>query len=378
MKVTCFAGVEYKGKIIFSSFYFNGLCEMDIVTGNIDVVKLFEKEKMISRLHRHAFLYGNEAWFIPQEGKYIACVNLDTGDVMYYDVPCKYENPNRIKAVYTKYWYGVVFDRRYVCLIPKDVDTLSVIDMKEHRIIPLYQIKHDVELIAGVSYESGWIHVLFNDSDRLLKIELLSGRIEEKVLDTVVKGEYCMFNGITYMSERQARKLMIYNPDKESLCSYVLDNKSDVYYGIVELENSWLYLPFVANNFMLVDKLSKKVEKKNYGHGDIFSICANRVVLLDTSNGAVYIVMGGKDCMVELLDDNIKIHDMSINDSKLAHQYLELIKAADKVEDMLTAMKENDTEIIETLELFAGLVGERREKLNVMPDIGNEIWRYIQ
>lgn len=49
----------------------------------IKYIKSFSKEKPCFAIHKTAFLYKNEACFIPQHGEYIAVVNLETFEIDY-------------------------------------------------------------------------------------------------------------------------------------------------------------------------------------------------------------------------------------------------------------------------------------------------------
>ncbi len=122
------AGVEYKGKIFFSERCGFGLFSYDITTGKIEFCAQFEELDCFA-LHRKAFLYGNEAWFIPQSGIYITSVNLDDFSMRRFEIPYKKIRSNPVITLLD----GIIINDRLVCC-PHDIDTLVIIDLKEHRL----------------------------------------------------------------------------------------------------------------------------------------------------------------------------------------------------------------------------------------------------
>ena len=125
------AGVEYKNKIYASAVNINGLFQLDLITHELIYLKSFMKEKACFAIHRMAFLYGNEAWFVPQNGIYIAVVNLDTLDVEYLKPPFKKINEDAVSKIGAVYYTGNIIEEKYLYLIPTTIDTLLVIDLEK-------------------------------------------------------------------------------------------------------------------------------------------------------------------------------------------------------------------------------------------------------
>lgn len=212
MKIACFAGVKYGEKLIFSSFYFNALCEMDLKTYEIKMVGIFTEELMYSRLHRQAFLYGEEAWFIPQRAKYIACVNLESYEIKYYDVLFHENNKKNIKYIDAVYRDGCIVNERYLCLNPRDIDSVTIIDMLEHKLIPFYGIKLSSEdRIAAVYFANGKIHLLMNNSSRTVLLDILEQKVSEMNLQKIITGSsYVIGESETWFAERELTEIMKY------------------------------------------------------------------------------------------------------------------------------------------------------------------------
>lgn len=169
------AGVEYKGKIYASTVRINGLFEVDLVTKKIRYVKRFSREKSCFAIHRCAFLYGKEAWFIPQNGKYIAVVKLDTLEIVYLDPPYKRINENALSTLNAVYYSGDIIGGRYLYLIPANIDALLVIDMKTKQMYPYYDVSapDDYHLYGG--YENGCVYLFPFNGKKIIEINLSTG-----------------------------------------------------------------------------------------------------------------------------------------------------------------------------------------------------------
>lgn len=131
------AGVLYQDKVYFSEFSINGLFCMDIHSGEIIYLKKFENETQHFMLYRDAYVYENEAWFLPWKSRYIVRVNLDTLEMEYYEVPFRSVNPNVKDAAYS---VTQLIQNRYICMIPKKFDAVLLVDLKEKKIIPYYDV----------------------------------------------------------------------------------------------------------------------------------------------------------------------------------------------------------------------------------------------
>ena len=162
MNLSCMAGVEFENKILFTSRYMNGLFELDLATGLISLVSIIKGEIPQYNLYRKAFLHNKEAWFIPQRGEQILCVNLETYDISYYrpGFNTKYE-----ENVDYPYWFayidGVIVEDRFLFCIPSGYDALQIIDMQEHELFPVYGINNPYnDIIYSAYVRNGEAHLL--------------------------------------------------------------------------------------------------------------------------------------------------------------------------------------------------------------------------
>ncbi len=189
------AGVEYQGKVYASAVRINGLFEVDLVTEKIKYIKRFSREESCLAIHRCAFLYGKEAWFIPQNGTYIAVVKLDTLEIIYLDPPYKRINENALLAKNAVYYSGNIIGGRYLYLIPVNIDALLIVDMKTKQMYPYYNVStpDDYHLFGG--YENGCVYLFPYNGKEIIEVNLSTG-IKRKM--TWKYGVYNYAEGIKY------------------------------------------------------------------------------------------------------------------------------------------------------------------------------------
>lgn len=140
------AAVEYKNVIYFSALYANGLFKLDLGTQEVQFLKRFERESICIGIHHFAFLYKNEAWFIPQLGNYIAIVNLNTlvieyKELIYTDDTCSMVN--------FKYSSGTIIHNKYLYLIPGALDTLVIFDLEKKIVVQSYIVRKYSDQLFG-------------------------------------------------------------------------------------------------------------------------------------------------------------------------------------------------------------------------------------
>lgn len=167
------AGVEYKGYIYLSSLHINGLFRLDMMTQELSYIKRFEKEFSPYSIHQAAFLYGNEAWFIPMRGCYIAVVNLDTLTISYLDPPFHKTNPAAVDK--PLYGFGGVIEGRYLYMVPIKLDTLLVVDLKTKQLYPYYEIVSEKEFFVHGAYYRGKLYMPPIVGNYLLELNLQTG-----------------------------------------------------------------------------------------------------------------------------------------------------------------------------------------------------------
>lgn len=125
------AGVEYKGKVYFSSFNPTGcLFCFDPAKGMTTFIKQFSVEICQGKCHIDAFLYENNAWFIPWGARRLVCVNLENFEEEYFEIEGHdYANGHS----FIDY---LPFEDDKLILVPcgHKLNTMVIVDLKRHSI----------------------------------------------------------------------------------------------------------------------------------------------------------------------------------------------------------------------------------------------------
>lgn len=144
------AGVEYRGKVYFSSFNPVGcLFCFDIEKGTTTFIKQFSVEVSQGMCHMDAFLYGNNAWFIPWDARRLVCVNLDSFEDEYFEIKCHdYANEH----AFADYLF---FEDDKLILTPcgHRLDTMVIVDLKRHSIEEFPHVIPKVKCIGAYIWE---------------------------------------------------------------------------------------------------------------------------------------------------------------------------------------------------------------------------------
>lgn len=136
MEIHFSTGVKYKDIYYLTAIHMNALFMYDEKKDKLTFLKSFEKELKRESLYLKAFLYKNEAWFIPHRADNIAIVNLDTHFIDY--IPLEYHKCYNHEGV--KYNNILYFNKSYLCLIPWAVDTVMIIDLRDKNTVSYYDI----------------------------------------------------------------------------------------------------------------------------------------------------------------------------------------------------------------------------------------------
>ena len=249
MKMFFQAGVEYKGKDYFSEPYGFGLFSYDLVSKKVEFCKLFEETDCIA-LHRKAFLYRNEAWFIPQAGTAIACVNLDDFTMERFEIPYK----KRIDKPVIMFSDGIIEADRLYCA-PYDIDTLVIIDLRTHVVRTIHDfINPSKENIMSISTDDGKIIFYPLQGERVIYLDTTSEAITiEKRFD--VSGEYSEAVWVDhkwYFAPGTDGELCQTGRGREiKISGFNKGNKG--YLGHRIVDDKLIFLPFSADSILVVD-----------------------------------------------------------------------------------------------------------------------------
>lgn len=391
MKLNFFAGVEYKNQIYFSEYNnLNGLFLFNMESQEVRFLKLFEKEEVKPRLHRSAFLYNNEAWFIPQEASYIANINLDTLDITYYKMPFNKKSEKEV-GHYCPYINGHVVQNKYLYLIPHDIDTVLIIDMELHKFYPYYGVINVEEetMIDGVIIKDD-LFLLPAVGKFYIKLNLRTNKWQR------IKWEYgeWAFSSVQLVDEKiwilPISQKYILTVELKTGVKHKLPllNPKDQYWNMMLVDNELIFFPYQASNFLIVDKntLEMRIDKME-GHEEIFFVNPNIVSRIKSKEKKL-ITMGLAEYII-IFDENKSVVTLEINTKCFFTQLGEYLKSKGNLCDALIEqeiaklscmVRMNETAIYQDLECFFSLdailngLPYSNGSLHNSENIGNKIW----
>lgn len=341
MKLNFFAGVEYQSRIYFSDFNsLNGLFSLDIENHAIRFLKLFEKEKLIPRLHRTAFLYKNEAWFIPQRAEYIANVNMETLEIKYYKTP--FCNINIYAEDLCKYITGHIFGGKYLCLIPYDIDTALIINMETHEMYPFFGAINKEETITDGVVIKDNLYLFPMKGKFVIKINLKTKKKEKLEWDfkegafgtAQIYDEKLWFSPV---SEKYILCVDIITGEKRKI---MIPQLNDEYRGMLQTIDKIIVLPYQAKNFLVIDKRTYDTNLYLPEEKENFWISPNNVSPVASKEKKI-IGMGLAEYIL-LWDREITVISLELSTKKLYEQIYEYLKLNRNLDKFLESVNIDD------------------------------------
>lgn len=331
MRVSFYAGVKYGNKVFFSGYgWLAGLFSINIEDGEVKFLKLFEKEVFTSRLHRMAFLYQNEAWFIPEQADYIACLDMNTLEMTYYEVPCYRKNAVVGNRDYCVYVSGQILKNKYLCLIPQEIDAALIIDMEQHKLYPYYGVINPEKdhITDGVVLKEE-LYLLPETGKDYIKINLHTGKRTSLVRSDgeFVSGSICNIKGKIWFVEWFKKNISYMDISSGEKVRLKLLESENRYYGMTCMGSKIVCLPLKADCFLTIDMDSLAIEyRRPNGNEEIFGkgVCRTSVI---GSVGETLIAVGATG-NIAVLDENsidckVVTVDITVNDfCKQVIQYI--------------------------------------------------------
>ena len=196
------AGVKYRENVYALAREVNGLFRLDLSTKELTYLRKISKYKGCRAEYMNAFLYRNEAWFVPGYSDNIAIVNLDTLEVSYRKIPFKKINKRAMSScngIFSSFYLtGEIIGGRFLYLVPKNIDALLVIDLETKKFYPYYDVVDVFGARVNAAYGNGNIYLLPENGNVLSVINLETKRTRQYSLQAFYK-EY---TGIVFYSNK--------------------------------------------------------------------------------------------------------------------------------------------------------------------------------
>lgn len=258
-------GVKYKERLILSSNEMNGMWVYDLVKGQLVNYKKFEKEDNCYAIHRKAFLYKDEAWFIPQNGKYIAIVDLLSYEIEYMDLPYKALNEKGMSASGCVTYDGGLIDSRYLYIVPAGIDALNIVDLEKRTIKTYYGVNNGQDFLA---HGFVWKNSIYLYSWKSLCFKVLNMETGEVTVEDYSHDEADTIYGEAVIDERTAVVYIGPGKDNNKITYINLKNKTKGEIVLTEFINTELainhgediiFAGFQWDGVIILNKNTKKV-----------------------------------------------------------------------------------------------------------------------
>lgn len=267
-KVPFSCGVEYNGDLYLASVVGNDLFKYDLRINELTYVLSFDKEKDSGYLYRCAKIYKNQAWFIPQCADNIAIVNLDTKKVDYIQLKFNWKE-NRINFKYTT---AGIFNKKFLYLVPYDIDTLLVIDMDFGEIREYCNIVNSEQKYGDAFYLNGYLYLIPWTASTALRLDLENGQAQpvqwewkKKDYVRVILDEV---NSEVWFVPAAASQITVYNWKRQrwnmiqcegEIENYDVDYINSIYGEIVNDEI--IIFPYNSNYIIIIEKKTRHIKR---------------------------------------------------------------------------------------------------------------------
>ncbi|MCR4842499.1 MAG: hypothetical protein K5840_04470 [Eubacterium sp.] len=236
------AGVIYKGKIYFTTFYPVGcLYSFDLKSKTTEFLKRFPVDNDNVMCHMGAVLHGNEAWFVANGVCRVLCVNLDTLETEFFDIP----NHDYMNA--TGFVDYLIYDEDKLVMIPcgHALDTLMIVNMSDHSVESFFHVIPNKKCIGAYLHEDE-IRFLSTDG-KLIAVFNLTKResvIVNREKDPVEWGFSSLVQGGSevYLIPRDYGEIGVLRPESDELIRVSIPNPGCSYCGGLMLKEGLLML----------------------------------------------------------------------------------------------------------------------------------------
>lgn len=385
------AGVEYKGKIYASTIGINGLFELDLETKTIEYIKRFSKEKACFAIHRCAFLYGKEAWFIPQNGKYISVVNLDTMEIEYLKPPYRRINEDSVSRINAVYYSGNIIKGRFLYLIPANIDAMLLIDLETKKMYPYYDVSKQEDYHAYGEYENGCIYLFPFNGNRILEVELRTNRRRKLPWRYPVDkyGEIVKCNNKFWFAPLNADHILVLDlqtGEKEKIHLNEYYSVDCLYEQIICLGSTMLLVPFQADKILMLDVKSKQLSATylsddllNQGKNGFTKIYSENNIILASYSKNVVLIYDRKKEDFRILKLGIELEGLvnAVRQEKNDENW-DLEKFFWKDFDFSNMFYDEEHLSVDNYIRFIPIKQDRNKDLaNVIRTIGMDIWDIV-
>lgn len=373
MKICFSAGIKYNGIYYLSAIHMNALFMYDEKKDKLTFLTSFEKENKSEYLFLKAFLYKNEAWFIPYQAEYIAIVNLDTFVINY--IPLRYRKECDNKGKYINILY---FNEKYLCLIPWTIDTVVIIDLQNKTTMAYYDIGNQRKSYQSAIFFDNKIYFFPWNAKDILVLDLITN--EQMKLHLTEREEN--FGEVIYDKKTEH---LFHAPAKQNyILIDSLKDKTCKKIGL-DFENDGNYKTFYASE--------KRDDIFFWGHEKNIVLKMNKndnkvkiyPIILDSTKKNLFPICS-EDIEALIYNDNCIVR-YNIKKDKFSYLYINIV-----FEELMQAIKSQEKKFIKKEKVYFGsenetqslifflyyMLCDARDKENkIKENIGSQIYNNI-
>lgn len=266
VRIKC--GARVGDEIYMSPIHLNGLLKYDLKAGKLDYLFPFENEMVSHSVHNSSFVYGNEVWFTPQNGEYIAIYDTLTGIVEYIKAQYKKKYTAILDGLPTISYFCEKCSDDMAYILPAAVDAINVIDLKTKQVKAIFGVLEDGEYISAGAFHDDVIYAFTGDGKYRIDIDIKNisirryGGYGKTIKDIKLINEEKDFvivttDGVYIVDESEFINGTELNANKK-----ILSTNNEI--GIVHKYKDSIYLcPWNSQFFYKMDMHSKQVNKVN-------------------------------------------------------------------------------------------------------------------
>ncbi len=252
------ASVVYNGELFFSGVGINGLFKSDLKTGNTQLIKEFSKENIGYQIHGRAFLHKQEVWLVPLDGEYISCVNLDTSEIEYFDMPFG-DDRDTIESIFgINRFASARWDDDRFFVVSTFSKSVVLVDMKRKEIIEIPSVLECNETAAYCTVGMGHLWIALAEGESLISINLENceiARIKQKI-NLYDYSNIVAYKNKIWFTPRKASRILFYDFTKGIFGHVELgDSYSEKYtYKTIAIKDSYLcIMPWFSDRYLILN-----------------------------------------------------------------------------------------------------------------------------
>lgn len=164
---------KHNNKYYLTALKLNALFVYDPQIKKLCYLDSFQIERAVCCMYVRSFVYKEEIWFLPAEAEKIAVLNTQNMNIEY--IPIDFNGEYCDTEI--KYNNYVIYNKHYVCFVPRGVKEAVFVNMKTKKIESYYQISTQNERFQNAVLLNHTLHFYPWRGCRKVSVNLDSGEL---------------------------------------------------------------------------------------------------------------------------------------------------------------------------------------------------------